>query len=94
MNMEQEQIRYAIASLEAQRSMLSDAVVDATVLTLREKLSQLGAYTNGEKLRRAAQRKQVTILFANVTGFTGLAESIPDTNMFSRILSSYLVYIP
>ncbi|MCA9920846.1 MAG: AAA family ATPase [Anaerolineales bacterium] len=81
MNIEREQIRYAIASLEAQRSTLSDAVVDTTVLTLREKLSQLDSYTNGDKPRRTAQRKQVTILFANVTGFTGLAESIPDTNM-------------
>ena len=79
MNAEREKIRYAIASLEAQRPFLTDAVVDTTVDALREKLAQLD--TNGDGIRRSSQRKQVTILFANVTGFTGLAESLPDTNM-------------
>ena len=76
-----EQIRYAIASLEAQRPLLSDAVVDTTVGTLREKLTYSDTFVDGAVTRRTSQRKQVTILFANVTGFTGLAESIPDTNM-------------
>ncbi len=78
MSMEQEQIRHAIRSLESQRPILGDDVVETTIFTLQEKLSQL---THPKELHRAAQRKQVTILFANVTGFTGIAESIPDTNM-------------
>ncbi|MCP5097398.1 MAG: AAA family ATPase [Chloroflexi bacterium] len=81
MNSEREQIRYAIASLEAQRAALSDEIVETTVSTLREKLTRLSQYGDGEGLHRTEQRKQVTILFANVTGFTGIAESIPDTNM-------------
>lgn len=81
MNSEREQLRYAIASLEAQRPFLTDVVVDTTVDTLREKMARIDAFTDGDGTRRTSQRKQVTILFANVTGFTGLAESIPNTNM-------------
>jgi predicted ATPase/class 3 adenylate cyclase len=81
MNSEREQIRYAIASLEDKRTALGDEVVDITVFTLREKLARLSQYGDGASPRRTEQRKQVTILFANVTGFTGIAESIPDTNM-------------
>ncbi len=78
MSTEQEQIQHAIRSLESQRPILGDDVVETTIFTLQEKLSQL---TRPKESHRAAQRKQVTILFANVTGFTGIAESIPDTNM-------------
>lgn len=81
MNIDREQIRYAIASLEAQRPFLTDAVVDTTVSTLREKLAGLDAFIDGNGSRRISRRKQVTILFANVTGFKSLADSIPDTNM-------------
>lgn len=79
---EREQLRYAIASLEKQRPLLGDDVVDTTVVTLRERLSQIDSYSpDGASLKRSAQRKQVTILFANVTGLARIAESIPDTNI-------------
>lgn len=75
---EREQIRFAIANLETQRAILGDSVVDTAVFTLREKLTDLDAYA--ESSRRSAQRKQVTILFANVSGFSGITEAIPDTH--------------
>lgn len=77
---EYDQIESAIASLEAQRLTLGDAVVDTTVAVLREKLNAVNGST-AVPHAQAAQRKQVTILFANITGFTGLAESLPDTNL-------------
>lgn len=81
---EREQIRYAIATLEKQRPLLGDAVVDTTIMTLREKLLQIDSYsTDGATLKRSAQRKQVTILFANVTGLTAITESLPDTNILN-----------
>ena len=38
---EREQLEQAIAALEAQRAILGDAVVDASVAALREKLAAL-----------------------------------------------------
>ncbi len=68
----------AIAALQAQRDLLGDAVVDTTVAVLQELMEAPdGRLPDGG----AARRKQVTILFANVTGLTGIAESLPDTDM-------------
>ena len=40
---EREQLEQAIAALEAQRGLLGDAVVDASIVALREKLAALTA---------------------------------------------------
>lgn len=75
------EVQNAIATLEAQRLILGDDVVDVTVATLREQLARLDVPEPVDTGRLTAQRKQVTILFANVTGFSGFAEAIPDTTM-------------
>ena len=67
--------------LEANRSALGDDVVDVTVQTLQERMQLLGETAELTNGRSPAQRKQATILFANVTGFTELAESLPETRM-------------
>jgi predicted ATPase/class 3 adenylate cyclase len=67
---EREQLEQAIAHMEAQRAVLGDAVVDVTLATLREKLAALEAHAALE------QRKQVTVLFADVAGFTAMVESM------------------
>jgi class 3 adenylate cyclase/tetratricopeptide (TPR) repeat protein len=56
-----------IATLEAQRTTLGDGVVDTTVHALRERLETL-------RLRATPQRKQVTILVADLSGFTAMSE--------------------
>ena len=69
---EREQLEQAIAHMESQRTVLGDAVVDATIATLSEKLAVLQlspAYP-----LPAEQRKQVTILFADASGFTEMSE--------------------
>ncbi|MBK8985724.1 MAG: AAA family ATPase [Chloroflexi bacterium] len=83
----QEDLQYAITVLEAQRAALGDKVTDVTVAALREKLAALAAKTAvpPPPPPRATQRKQVTILFANVFGFSGVAESVPDTSMLNII---------
>lgn len=67
---ESEQLEQAIAALEAQRAVLGDPVVDAALAPMREKLAAL------QKQYKASetQRKQVTVLFADVSGFTAMAE--------------------
>ncbi|MBN1147557.1 MAG: tetratricopeptide repeat protein [Anaerolineales bacterium] len=69
---EYEQLEQAIAALEAQRRILGDAVVDAALNPMREKLAELKA----QALPSQQQRKQVTILFADVSGFTAISETL------------------
>ncbi len=59
----------AIAALEAQRDALGDDVVDTTINALRERLESL-------HLRTAPQRKQVTVLAADLSGFTAMSERL------------------
>ncbi len=60
-----DQIRRAIEAQEAMRGTLPDDVVDATITALH---AQLGTVTEG-------RRRPVTVLFADVHGFTALSET-------------------
>jgi class 3 adenylate cyclase/tetratricopeptide (TPR) repeat protein len=64
------QLEQAIAALEAQRALLGDTMVDAAVGPLRDALSALRAQAIEHG---AEERKQVTVLFADLPGFTALA---------------------
>jgi class 3 adenylate cyclase/tetratricopeptide (TPR) repeat protein len=70
------QLEQAIAALEAQRATLGDLVVDASLAALREKLAALEAPpADGQ------ERKQVTILFADIAGFTPLSETMDPEDL-------------
>ncbi len=69
---EREQLEQAIAALEAQRAMLGEAVVNAALAPMREKLAALQAQSPAAE----QQRKQVTVLFADVSGFTAMSETM------------------
>ncbi len=69
------QLESAILSLEAQRPVLGDEAVDAAIHPLQQKLDQL------QKAEKRAsgiegERKLVTIMFADVSGFTALSENM------------------
>ena len=66
------ELEQAIAALEAQRTILGDAVVDASLGALRQQLAALAAQARQPE----PQRKQVTVLFADVSGFTALSETL------------------
>ena len=68
--LEQERLEAAIAGLQAQRSALGDAVVDAGIAALRAKIEALRARTTGPVLR------QVSVLFADVVGSTALSRRL------------------
>src|ERR1700748_2403211 len=68
-----EKLSAAIASLEAQRARLGDAVVDPAVAALRAQLTQL---ETGPEPAEVDERKLVTIVFADVSGFTALSEKL------------------
>lgn len=67
---ERKQLEQAIAALEAHCAVLGDEVVDTMVAAAREKLAVL------EVQRATEQRKQVTVLFADVSGFTAMSETM------------------
>lgn len=73
---EREQLEQAIAALEAQRALLGDAVVDAGVRPIREKLAWL------EGAAPTQQRKQATILFTDIAGHTAVVRDLdPEETM-------------
>ncbi|MBN1423583.1 AAA family ATPase [Candidatus Fermentibacteria bacterium] len=63
-------LQHALVHMETQRAVLGDAVVDTAIGTLREKLAALRAQAATE------ERRQVTILFADLAGFTSIAEAM------------------
>ena len=69
---EVEKLEQAAAALEALRGMLGDAAVEVALASIRHKLSALKAPLPAA--HEAQQRKQVTVLFADVFGFTAMSE--------------------
>ena len=71
------QLEAAIAALEAQRSVLGDAIVNTALAPLREKLAALqAAQVPPSPPIPVEQRREVTVLFADVSGFTALSETL------------------
>ena len=77
-----ESLRRAITALEGQRSVLGDAVVDTALAPLREKLAALQPDLAVE------QRKLVTVLFADLIGFTAMSEHM-DPEDVREIVNAY-----
>jgi len=79
---ERERLQQAILTLEAQRALLGDAAVDAAVAALREKLGSQGPAAPSEE-----QRKQITVLFADLSGFTAMSEAM-DAEEVTALMNS------
>lgn len=82
-----EQILQAITAIDAQREALGDVIVDTTINALQEMLDRSFASLSGKSSSQEAQRKQVTILFAKVTGFSGVSGAVEDTFLLNIINS-------
>jgi class 3 adenylate cyclase/tetratricopeptide (TPR) repeat protein len=65
---EREQLEQAIIIQESLRATLGDAMVDATIAALRQKLDAL------ESAPPIEQRKQATVLFGDISGYTAMSE--------------------
>lgn len=83
---ELEDLYRAIEALEAERSILGDQIVDTAQAAMREKLARL---TAGEVPRSDApqERKLITVLFADVSGFTAMAEGM-DHEIVNTVINS------
>ncbi|MDH4146818.1 MAG: AAA family ATPase [Acidimicrobiia bacterium] len=65
--MDREQLESAIAAQEGLRGIVEDELIDATIALLRQRVDSLA----GDHRRR-----QITVLFADVSGFTALSEKL------------------
>ena len=67
-------LRRALEGMASMRSVLGDSVVDTTLAVLREQLSDLERQATQQDAGNTARRKLVTVLFADVSGFTAFSE--------------------
>ncbi len=89
MTIERHQLEVTIATLEAQRPVLGDAVVDLSVAPLRARLDALLAPSESTPEHRGQTLKQVTILFLDVVGSTALSLQL-DPEAFHAIIDGVL----
>ena len=82
---EREQLEQAIADIEKQRELLGDSVVASAVSAMRAKLKSLPRSI--QPMEAEQQRKQVTILFGDVSGFTAMSEAM-DHEEVSMVINS------
>lgn len=70
---ERRRIESAIQTLESQRALLGNIAVEAAIGALRMQLAGLDQIPEQE-LRLTGERKLVTVMFADISGFTSLSE--------------------
>ncbi|MDX1417464.1 MAG: adenylate/guanylate cyclase domain-containing protein, partial [Candidatus Promineifilaceae bacterium] len=68
---EREELQKAIASLEAQRAVLGDAVVNTALAALQAQLARLD-----ERDQTAQKRKLATVMFMDMAGHTALIRDL------------------
>lgn len=88
MSSEQQQLEAGIQALEAQRSLLGDAVVNMAVAPLKARLAALGA-PPASPVEPAQALKQVSILFLDVVGSTTLSQHL-DPEAISAVMDDAL----
>jgi len=79
---DREKLKQAIVAQESLRATLGDAVVDATIAALKKQIEALEPQKPIEQ-----QRKYVTVLFADVSGFTAMSETL-DAEEVSDIMNA------
>jgi class 3 adenylate cyclase len=73
-------IEQAIAALNSQRPALGDVVINTSLLALQEQLAGLQ-----RPLVLKGERKQVTVMFADISGFTAMSEKLDPEEVRSMI---------
>src|SRR5688572_31814684 len=78
----QKDLDQAIEALETQRQLLGDEIVNIAQAAMREKLARL--LTGRHELQ---ERKLITVLFADISGFTAMAEAM-DHEIVNSVINS------
>jgi class 3 adenylate cyclase len=83
------ELRTAIARLESEHSAQAGRGTDASLVLLRSQLAQLlSSAAPGPAANLESERKVVTILFADISGFTALSETM-DPEGARELLDAY-----
>ena len=82
---EREALQQAIDAIEAQRQLLGDQTVETALAAIRDKLTRLNKGIRASQ--ELQERKLITVLFADVSGFTAMAEAI-DHEIVSSVINS------
>lgn len=86
---EREQIVAAIATLEAQRVLLGPETVEAALVGLRQRLKDLEPIPT-----LSGERKLVTVMFADISGFTALSEKLDPEHVRSLMNDCFDALVP
>src|SRR5512134_229824 len=68
-------LKKAMEAQESLRSVLGDSVVETTLTVLREQIAEYERQAGQQDAASQARRKLVTVLFADVSGFTAFSEN-------------------
>jgi predicted ATPase/class 3 adenylate cyclase len=68
-------LKRAIDAQESLRSVVGDTVVETTLSVLRDQLAEFERQATQQDVANQARRKLVTVLFADVSGFTAFSEN-------------------
>lgn len=77
---ERQDIERSILTLEAQRAIWGEPLVETCLAALRQQLAQLE-----QPLVLKGERKQVTVMFADISGFTAMSEKLDPEEVRSMI---------
>lgn len=89
---ETEQLAQTIQTLEAQRAILGDAIVEIAMAPLREKLAAL--IQSAQRPQQMGERKLVTIMFADLSGFTALSEKSDPEKVSEMMNGCFNALVP
>ncbi|MGE5465101.1 MAG: adenylate/guanylate cyclase domain-containing protein, partial [Syntrophothermus sp.] len=68
-------LKKAIGAQESLRLVLGDSVLETTFAVLRDQLAEYERQATQQDAANRARRKLVTVLFADVSGFTAFSEN-------------------
>ena len=78
-------IKKAIEAQEGMRSILGDSVVGTTLAVLHDQLNELERQATHQDMVNETRRKLVTVLFADVSGFTAFSENRDDEDVANLV---------
>jgi class 3 adenylate cyclase/tetratricopeptide (TPR) repeat protein len=87
------QLEESIVVLENQRAILGDAVVDSSLALIREKLSVLDRSVIVQS-GHEGERKLVTVMFADISGFTALSEKLEPERVRALVNACFTWLVP
>lgn len=87
-----QQLENAIKALEAQRLILGDDIVNVTLESLRQKLEVLKKQQ--QDVVANDERKLVTVMFADISGFTALSERLDPESIREIMNNCFNVLVP